>query len=115
MTRSFMIEQLGRNMWWTARVKGLSWARTVWVHAFRNVAVAGRHRVALSYAFLLEGRRADRDGVRMAGFRPLLLTNALLAGDMNAVVGLHHPDRRDLHRHQHRLRPAVPGLRPRTR
>jgi peptide/nickel transport system permease protein len=86
MTRSFMIEQLGQEYVITARVKGMSWARTVWVHAFRNVAVQVVTVVALSYAFLLEGAVLTETVFAWPGFGRYL-TNALLAGDMNAVVG----------------------------
>jgi peptide/nickel transport system permease protein len=86
MTRSFMIEQLGQEYVVTARVKGLSWARTVWGHAFRNVAVQVVTVVALSYAFLLEGAVLTETVFAWPGFGRYL-TNALLAGDMNAVVG----------------------------
>lgn len=86
MTRSFMIEQLSQEYVVTARAKGLSWARTVWVHAFRNVAVQVVTVVALSYAFLLEGAVLTETVFAWPGFGRYL-TNALLAGDMNAVVG----------------------------
>lgn len=86
MTRSFMIEQLGQEYVVTARAKGLSWARTVWIHAFRNVAVQVVTVVALSYAFLLEGAVLIETVFAWPGFGRYL-TNALLAGDMNAVVG----------------------------
>ncbi|MDR6100429.1 peptide/nickel transport system permease protein [Agrobacterium larrymoorei] len=86
MTRSFMIEQLSQEYIVTARVKGLSWARTVWIHAFRNVAVQVMTVVALSYAFLLEGAVLTETVFAWPGFGRYL-TNALLVGDMNAVVG----------------------------
>ena len=86
MTRSFMIEQLSQEYVVTARVKGLSWARTVWVHAFRNVVVQVVTVVVLSYAFLLEGAVLTETVFAWPGFGRYL-TNALLAGDMNAVVG----------------------------
>lgn len=86
MTRSFMIEQLGQEYVITARVKGLSWARTIWVHAFRNIAVQVVTVVALAYAFLLEGAVLTETVFAWPGFGRYL-TNALLAGDMNAVVG----------------------------
>ena len=86
MTRSFMIEQLGQEYVVAARVKGLSWARTVWVHAFRNIAVQVVTVVALSYAFLLEGAVLTETVFAWPGFGRYL-TNTLLAGDMNAVVG----------------------------
>jgi peptide/nickel transport system permease protein len=86
MTRSFMIEQLGQEYVVTARAKGMSWARTVWGHAFRNIAVQVVTVVALSYAFLLEGAVLIETVFAWPGFGRYL-TNALLAGDMNAVVG----------------------------
>jgi peptide/nickel transport system permease protein len=86
MTRSFMIEQLSQEYVVTARVKGLSWSRTVWGHAFRNIAVQVVTVVALSYAFLLEGAVLTETVFAWPGFGRYL-TNALLAGDMNAVVG----------------------------
>ncbi|WP_035009303.1 ABC transporter permease [Bartonella vinsonii] len=86
MTRGFMIEQLNQEYIITARVKGLSLARTVWGHAFRNAAVQIITVVALSYAFLLEGAVLTETVFAWPGFGHYL-TNALLAGDMNAVVG----------------------------
>ncbi|CAF26432.1 ABC transporter permease [Bartonella quintana] len=86
MTRGFMIEQLNQEYIITARVKGLSWMRTVWFHAFRNAAVQIITVIALSYAFLLEGAVLTETVFAWPGFGRYL-TNALLSGDMNAVVG----------------------------
>lgn len=86
MTRSFMLEQLSQEYIITARVKGLSWARCVWVHALRNIAVPTLTVVALSWAWLLEGAVLTETVFAWPGFGRYL-TNALLAGDMNAVVG----------------------------
>lgn len=86
MTRSFMTEQLQQEYIVTARVKGLSWGRTVWTHAFRNIAVQLATVVALSYAFLLEGAVLIETVFAWPGFGRYL-TTALMAGDMNAVVG----------------------------
>lgn len=86
MTRSFMAAQLSQEYVITARVKGLSWRRTVWFHAFRNIAVQVLTVVALSYAFLLEGAVLTETVFAWPGFGRYL-TTALLAGDMNAVVG----------------------------
>lgn len=86
MTRSFMSAQLSQEYVITARVKGLSWRRTVWAHAFRNIAVQVLTVVALSYAFLLEGAVLTETVFAWPGFGRYL-TTALLAGDMNAVVG----------------------------
>ena len=52
----------------------------------RNVAVQVVTVVALSYAFLLEGAVLTETVFAWPGFGRYL-TNALLAGDMNAVVG----------------------------
>lgn len=86
MTRSFMLEQLAQEYVIAARVKGLSWMRTVWGHAFRNVLVQVVTVVALAYAFLLEGAVLTETVFAWPGFGRYL-TNALLIGDMNAVVG----------------------------
>ncbi|EYS92552.1 hypothetical protein X471_00041 [Bartonella bacilliformis str. Heidi Mejia] len=86
MVRGFMIEQINQEYIITARVKGLSWARTVWSHAFRNASVQTVTVVGLSYAFLLEGAVLTETVFAWPGFGRYL-TNALLAGDMNAVLG----------------------------
>jgi len=86
MVRSFMLEQLSQEYIITARVKGLSWARCVWVHALRNIAVPTLTVVALSWAWLLEGAVLTETVFAWPGFGRYL-TNALLAGDMNAVMG----------------------------
>ncbi|MEA5101265.1 ABC transporter permease [Pantoea sp. S18] len=86
MVRSFMLEQLSQEYIITARVKGLSWARCVWIHALRNIAVPTLTVVALSWAWLLEGAVLTETVFAWPGFGRYL-TNALLAGDMNAVVG----------------------------
>jgi peptide/nickel transport system permease protein len=86
MTRSFMLEQLGQEYIVTARVKGLSWTRTVWVHGLRNCLVQIITVVALSFGFLLEGAVLTETVFAWPGMGRYL-TNALLAGDMNAVIG----------------------------
>src|SRR3546814_9569099 len=55
MTRSFMLEQLSQEYITTARVKGVSEWRVIWVHALGNVWVPLVTVIALSYANLLEG------------------------------------------------------------
>lgn len=86
MTRSFMIEQLEQEYVITARTKGLSKWRMIWVHVFRNIAIQVITVVALSYAFLLEGAVLTETVFAWPGFGRYL-TNSLLAGDMNSVVG----------------------------
>ena len=71
MTRSFMLEQLGQEYVTTARVKGLSERRVVWLHALGNVLVP---LITVDRAVLRRPARrlgADRDGLRLAGPRAL--------------------------------------------
>ena len=86
MTRSFMLEQLSQEYVITARAKGLSEARIIWVHALRNVSVPLVTVVALSYARLLEGAVLTETVFAWPGLGRYL-TTALLAADMNAVLG----------------------------
>ena len=86
MTRSFMLEQLGAEYVTTARVKGLSERAVVWGHAFRNIRVQLVTVVALSYANLLEGSVLTEIIFSWPGIGSYI-TNALLAADMNAVLG----------------------------
>ncbi len=86
MTRSFMIEQLDQEYVITARAKGLSKWRVIWIHVFRNIAVQVITVVALSYAFLLEGAVLTETVFAWPGFGRYM-TNSLLSGDMNSVVG----------------------------
>ncbi len=86
MTRSFMLEQLGQEYITTARVKGLSEARVVWRHALGNVLVPLITVIALSYANLLEGAVLTETVFAWPGIGQYL-TKALLAADMNAVLG----------------------------
>lgn len=85
MTRSFMLEQLNQEYIVTARVKGLSNARVIWSHAFPNITVPLITVLALSYGLLLEGAVLTETVFAWPGFGQYL-TNALLIGDMNAVV-----------------------------
>ena len=85
MTRSFMLEQLNQEYIVTARVKGLSHARVIWSHAFPNITVPLITVLALSYGLLLEGAVLTETVFAWPGFGQYL-TNALLIGDMNAVV-----------------------------
>ena len=55
MTRSFMLEELGKEYITTARVKGLSERAVIWRHALGNVMIPLITVIALSYANLLEG------------------------------------------------------------
>ena len=86
MTRSFMLEQLNQEYIITARAKGVSEARIIWVHALRNVSVPLVTVIALSYARLLEGAVLTETVFAWPGLGRYL-TTALLTADMNAVLG----------------------------
>ncbi|WP_138469601.1 ABC transporter permease [Poseidonocella sp. HB161398] len=86
MTRSFMLEALSAEYITTARVKGMSEWRVVWVHAFRNIRVQLLTVIVLSYANLLEGSVLTEIIFSWPGIG-FYITNALLAADMNAVLG----------------------------
>ncbi|WP_227496478.1 ABC transporter permease [Massilia litorea] len=86
MTRSFMLAQLSQEYVLTARVKGLPEWRVVWQHAFRNILVQLLTIVALAYGGLLEGAVLIETVYAWPGFGQYL-TNSLLLGDMNAVMG----------------------------
>jgi peptide/nickel transport system permease protein len=86
MTRSFMLEQLNQEYVVTARAKGVSEARIIWVHALRNISVPLVTVIALSYARLLEGAVLTETVFAWPGLGRYL-TTALLAADMNAVLG----------------------------
>ena len=86
MTRSFMLAQLSQEYILTARVKGLSESAVIWRHAFRNILVQLLTIVALAYGTLLEGAVLIETVYAWPGFGQYL-TNSLLLGDMNAVMG----------------------------
>lgn len=85
MTRSFMLDQINQEYVTTARVKGLSRARTIWRHAFINIRVQLVTIVALAYGSLLEGAVLIETVFAWPGFGQYL-TNNLMIGDMNAVM-----------------------------
>jgi len=85
MTRSFMLEQLGQEYIIAARAKGVPLRRVIWGHAFKNIRVQVITIVALSYGGMLEGAVLIETVFGWPGFGQYL-TNALLIGDMNAVV-----------------------------
>ena len=86
MTRSFMLDQLGQEFVTTARVKGVSERRVIWVHAFRPIWVPLITVIGLSYAGLLEGSVMIETVFAWPGIGNYL-TIALLNADMNAVLG----------------------------
>jgi peptide/nickel transport system permease protein len=86
MTRSLMLDQLGQEYLTTARVKGVSEWRVVWVHAFRPILVPIVTVIGLSYASLLEGSVLIETVFSWPGLGSYL-TTALLNADMAAVMG----------------------------
>lgn len=86
MTRSFMLEQLSAEYITTARVKGMSERKVIWGHAFRNIAIPLVTVIALSFGSLLEGSVLTEIIFSWPGLGQYI-TKALLAGDMNAVLG----------------------------
>ena len=86
MTRAFMLAELQSEYVITARAKGLSEARIVWHHAFRNTAVPLVTVLALTYAGLLEGAVLTETIFAWPGLGQYL-TASLLNADMNAVLG----------------------------
>jgi peptide/nickel transport system permease protein len=86
MTRSFMLEELGKEYITTARVKGLGEAAVIWRHALGNVLIPLITVIALSYANLLEGSVLTETIFAWPGLGQYI-TVALLSADMSAVLG----------------------------
>lgn len=86
MARSFMIDQLGQEYVVAARIKGNSFWRTVWRHAFPNILVPLITVIGLSYASLLEGAVLTETVFAWPGLGNYI-THALFNSDMNAVLG----------------------------
>ncbi len=86
MTRSFMLEELGKEYVTTARVKGLSEHAVIWRHALGNVLIPLITVIALSYANLLEGSVLTETIFAWPGLGQYI-TIALLSADMSAVLG----------------------------
>ncbi len=86
MTRSFMLAELQQQYVVTARVKGLSEKRVIWLHALRNALAPLLTVIALSYATLLEGSVLTETVFSWPGLGRYI-TNSLLNADMNAVLG----------------------------
>jgi peptide/nickel transport system permease protein len=86
MTRSFMIDQMSQEYVTAARIKGNSFWRAVWRHAFPNIMVPLITVIGLSYASLLEGAVLTETVFAWPGLG-LYITHALFNSDMNAVLG----------------------------
>jgi peptide/nickel transport system permease protein len=85
MTRSFTLEQLNQDYVIAARAKGASSARIVTGHLLPNIAVQLITVLAISYGGLLEGAVVTEIVFSWPGIGQYM-TNALMIGDMNAVV-----------------------------
>ncbi len=107
MTRSFMLEQLSSEYVTTSRVKGLSEARVVWAHAFRNILVPLITVIALSFGGLLEGLVLTEIVFSWPGIGQYI-TKALLAGDMQCGSGRHGARGGRLRRPEPDFGPSLP-------
>ena len=107
MTRSLMLEQLNQEYLITARVKGLSERRVIWRHAFGNIQVPLITVVALAFANILEGSVLTETVFAWPGIGRYI-TTALLAADMNAVLGGTVVVGLVYHRHESAVGPALP-------
>ncbi|OBZ95428.1 peptide ABC transporter permease [Pararhizobium polonicum] len=85
MTRSFTLEQLNQDYVVAARAKGASSSRIVVGHILPNIAVQLITVLAISYGSLLEGAVVTEIVFSWPGIGQYM-TNALMIGDMNAVV-----------------------------
>ncbi len=85
MTRAFTLEQLSQDYVIAARAKGVSPARTVTRHVLPNIAVQLIAVLAISYGNLLEGAVVTEIVFSWPGIGQYM-TNALLIGDMNAIL-----------------------------
>ncbi|CAN7736177.1 ABC transporter permease [Rhizobium sp. LjRoot258] len=85
MTRSFTLEQLSQDYVIAARAKGVGPARTVISHVLPNIAVQLITILAISYGGLLEGAVVTEIVFSWPGIGQYM-TNALMIGDMNAIV-----------------------------
>ncbi|AJD45491.1 ABC transporter permease [Rhizobium sp. SEMIA 4085] len=85
MTRSFTLEQLNQDYVIAARAKGVGPANTVIGHVLPNIAVQLITVLAISYGNLLEGAVVTEIVFSWPGIGQYM-TNALMIGDMNAIL-----------------------------
>lgn len=85
MTRSFTLEQLNQDYVVAARAKGASSRQIVIGHILPNISVQLITVLAISYGSLLEGAVVTEIVFSWPGIGQYM-TNALMIGDMNAVV-----------------------------
>lgn len=86
MTRGFMIDELSKEYVTTARIKGASEARVLWLHALPNIMVPLVTVIALSFGHLLEGAVLTETVFAWPGIG-LYITSSLFTADMPAVLG----------------------------
>lgn len=86
MTRSFFLEELGKEYVLTARIKGASEWRVLVHHVLPNVMAPLVTVVGLSYAVLLEGAVLTETVFSWPGIG-LYITSALFSADLAAVLG----------------------------
>jgi peptide/nickel transport system permease protein len=85
MTRSFTLEQLNQDYVVAARAKGASSLRIVIGHLLPNISVQLITVLAISYGGLLEGAVVTEIVFSWPGIGQYM-TNALMIGDMNAIL-----------------------------
>ena len=85
MTRSFTLEQLNQDYVIAARAKGASSMQIVTGHLLPNIAVQLITVLAISYGGLLEGAVVTEIVFSWPGIGQYM-TNALMTGDMNAIL-----------------------------
>lgn len=85
MTRSFTLEQLNQDYVVAARAKGASSFRIVTRHLLPNIAVQLITVLVISYGNLLEGAVVTEIVFSWPGIGQYM-TNALMIGDMNAIL-----------------------------
>jgi len=86
LTRAAILSELGQEYVLTARAKGASLSRVVFVHILPNIAGTLITVVALAYASLLEGAVLTETVFAWPGIGRYL-TTAMFSGDMPAILG----------------------------
>jgi peptide/nickel transport system permease protein len=86
LTRAAVLTELGHEYVTTARAKGASLGRVVFVHVLPNISGTLITVVALAYASLLEGAVLTETVFAWPGIGRYL-TTAMFSGDMPAILG----------------------------
>lgn len=85
MTRGFMIDRLQEEYVITARVKGLSNSRVIWLHAFPNILAPLLTVIALTFGVMLEGSVLIEAIFAWPGLGKYIV-DSLFAADLNGVM-----------------------------